>query len=73
MDGSTVNSAYNGSAYTELSVIRNSYSGPNAYKLIQIPFAQWEPTFGEVGTSPLDNPIIDENRINVVTDRLLFV
>jgi len=32
-----------------------------------------EPTFGQVRTSPLDYPIIDENRVNVVTDRLKIV
>ena len=36
-------------------------------------FAWWEPTFGQVCTSSLDYPIIDENRVNVVTDRLRII
>jgi len=33
----------------------------------------WEPTFGQVRTSPLDYLIIDDHRVNVVTDRLKIV
>ena len=62
---------YSGFGYKELSLRRNTYSGPNAYKSIQIPFAKWEPTLGKVCTSPLDSPIID--RVDVVTGQLLFV
>jgi len=33
----------------------------------------WEPTFGQVRTSPLDYLIIEDHRVNVVTDRLNIV
>ena len=99
----TVNSAYNGSAYKELSVIRNWFSFPDLnpslfyvknmdiadsvirnYRLkgthFPVPMPINQSKFRSlsrnpllVRTSPLDYPIIDENRINVVTDRLKIV
>jgi len=40
---------------------------------MQISSAEWELTFGQVLTSQLDCPIIVENCVNVVTDRLQIV
>jgi len=64
---------YSGFGYKKLSLIRNSFFGPNAYESILIVFALSEPTFGQVRTSPLDYPIIDEYSVDVVTDRLKIV
>ena len=59
------------------SVIRN-YRLEGTHILVpmllnQYKFSSLSGSFDEVRTSPLDYPIIDENRVNLVTDHLLFV
>jgi len=42
-------------------------------KKMEVSFAQWKLTFGQVLAWPLECPLIVKNRVNDVTDRLQIV